>query len=86
RSTHDLTPLHSKSLSLHVIFMLLKLLDEEKRFEHGDILRNITKVIEENRLKPLLDKKTFSFEEVGEAHEYLESGKAVGKVVLVNKW
>lgn len=86
RSTHDLTPLHSKSLSLHVIFMLLKLLDEEKRFEHGDILRNITKVIEENRLKPLLDKKTFSFEEVGEAHDYLESGNAVGKVVLVNKW
>ncbi|WP_400242929.1 zinc-dependent alcohol dehydrogenase family protein [Niallia sp. JL1B1071] len=86
RSTHDLTSLHSKGLSLHVTFMLLKLLDEMKRSEQGDILRNISKVIEENRLKPLLDKKTFSFEEVGEAHDYLESGKVVGKVILVNKW
>ncbi|EOR24264.1 MAG: zinc-dependent alcohol dehydrogenase family protein [Bacillus sp. (in: Bacteria)] len=86
RSTHDLTPLHSKGLSFHVTFMLLKLLDETTRFEHGDILRSITAVIEANRLKPLLNKKTFSFEDVGEAHDYLESGKAVGKVVLVNKW
>ncbi|WP_312098744.1 zinc-dependent alcohol dehydrogenase family protein [Niallia sp.] len=86
RSTHDLTPLHSKGLSLHVTFMLLKLLDEAKRFEHGNILRHITAVVEENCLKPVLDKKTFSFEEVGEAHDYLESGKAVGKIILVNKW
>ena len=85
RSTHDLSPLHSKGLSLHVTFMLLKLLDETKRFEHGDILRKITAMVEEKRLKPLLDKKTFSFEEVGKAHDYLESGKAVGKVILVNK-
>lgn len=86
RSTHDLTPLHSKGLSLHVTFMLLKMLNEDSRIEHGDILRNITKIVEENKLKPLLDKKTFSFEEISKAHEYLESGKAVGKVVLVNKW
>jgi NADPH:quinone reductase len=86
RSTHDLTPLHSKGLSFHVTFMLLKLLDEAKRFEHGEILGNISKVIEENSLRPLLDKKTFSFEEVGKAHDYLESGKAVGKVILINKW
>lgn len=86
RSTHDLTPLHSKGLSLHVTFMLLKLLDEAKRFEHGEILGNITKVVEGNGLKPLIDQKTFSFEEVGEAHDYLESGKAVGKVIIVNKW
>lgn len=86
RSSHDLTPLHSKGLSLHVTFMLLKLLDEAKRLEHGAILGNISKVIEGNGLKPLLDQKTFSFEEVGKAHDYLESGKAVGKVILVNKW
>ncbi|MEZ2718349.1 zinc-dependent alcohol dehydrogenase family protein [Bacillus circulans] len=86
RSTHDLTPLHSKGLSLHVTFMLLKMLNEDSRIEHGNILRNITKIVEENKLKPFLDKKTFSFEEISKAHEYLESGNAVGKVVLVNKW
>lgn len=86
RSTHDLTPLHSKGLSLHVTFMLLKMLNEDSRIEHGNILRNITKIVEENKLKPFLDKKIFSFEEISKAHEYLESGNAVGKVVLVNKW
>ncbi|HEO8422454.1 zinc-dependent alcohol dehydrogenase family protein [Niallia sp. FSL W8-0635] len=86
RSTHDLTPVHSKGLSLHVTFMLLKLLDEAKRFEHGEILEKISGIIEGNGLSPLLDQKTFTFEEVGKAHDYLESGKAVGKVILVNKW
>lgn len=86
RSTHDLTPLHSKGLSLHVTFMLLKMLNEDSRIEYGNILRNITKIVEENKLKPFLDKKTFSFEEISKAHEYLESGNAVGKVVVVNKW
>lgn len=86
RSTHDLTPVHSKGLSLHVTFMLLKLLDEAKRFEHGEILAKISGIIEGKGLSPLLDQKTFTFEEVGKAHDYLESGKAVGKVILVNKW
>ena len=86
RSTHDLSPLHSKGLSLHVTFMLLKILNESKREEHGSVLRKITSIVEENKLKPLIDKEIFTVEDVAAAHDYLESGKAVGKVILVNKW
>lgn len=86
RSTHDLSPLHSKGLSLHVVFMLLKILNEEQRKDHGRILAEIAKVIEEGKLHPLVDEKVFTFEEAPLAHQYLESGKAIGKIVLKNEW
>lgn len=86
RSTHDLSPLHSKGLSLHVTFMLLKILNKESRKEYGEILEKITNIIEDGKLRPLLDPNIFTFDEVSKAHEHLESGKAIGKIVLVNKW
>lgn len=86
RSTHDLSPLHSKGLSLHVTFMLLKILNKESRKEYGEILEKITNIIEDGKLRPLLDPNIFTFDEVSNAHEHLESGKAIGKIVLVNKW
>mgnify|MGYP001328284223 FL=1 len=86
RSTHDLTPLHSKGLTLHVIFMLLKMLEKELRKEYGQILEKVTNIVEEGKLRPLLDPNIFTFDEISKAHEHLESGKAIGKVVLVNQW
>ncbi|KAB7666438.1 zinc-dependent alcohol dehydrogenase family protein [Bacillus sp. B1-b2] len=86
RSTHDLSPLHAKGLSLHVTFMLLKILNESKRDNHGAILKELSVIAEDNKLKPLIDKRVFTIEEVAKAHDYLASGSAVGKVVLVNKW
>ncbi|PKG21808.1 zinc-dependent alcohol dehydrogenase family protein [Niallia nealsonii] len=86
RSTHDLSPLHSKGLSLHVVFMLLKILNEEQRKDHGRILADIAKVVEEGKICPLVDEKVFTFEEAPLAHQYLESGKAIGKIVLKNEW
>jgi NADPH:quinone reductase len=86
RSTHDLSPLHAKALSLHITFMLLKVINKEKRQEHGKILREVTNLVEQGKLHPLLDEKTFSFDQVSEAHTYLESNKAIGKVVLTNEW
>lgn len=86
RSTHDLSPLHSKGLSLHVTFLLPKMMNKETRKEYGDILEKVAAIIEEGKLRPLIDSNIFSFDEVAKAHEYLESGKHVGKIVLVNKW
>ncbi|PGU09370.1 quinone oxidoreductase [Bacillus cereus] len=86
RSTHDLSPLHAKGLSLHVTFMALKLLHTDKRNDCGEILTKITQIVEEGKLRPLLDSKTFTFDEVAQAHEYLESNKAIGKIVLKNVW
>ncbi|WP_338469315.1 zinc-dependent alcohol dehydrogenase family protein [Niallia sp. XMNu-256] len=86
RSTHDLSPMHSKGLSFHVVFLLLDVLNESHRSELGKILKTITDIIENEELKPLIDSNTFTFDEVIDAHQHLESGEAVGKVVLVNQW
>jgi len=81
-STHDLSILHSKSASLHVVFMLLPLLCNIQRQRHGDILKRIAELVDKGALKPLVDLQQFSFENVGKAHALLESGKALGKVVI----
>jgi NADPH2:quinone reductase len=81
-STHDLAPLHAKAGSLHVVFMLIPLIYNLHRERHGEILKRIATIVDEGSLKPLLDPHTFSFEEVGNAHALLESGKAIGKVVV----
>ena len=78
----DLTTAHFKGLSLHVVFMLIPMLHNFKREEHGKILRKLTEVVELGHLKPVLDEQSFTLEEVGKAHARLESGKAMGKVVI----
>ena len=80
----DLTLAHFKGLSLHVVFMLIPMLHNYKREEHGIILRNIAQIVEAGALKPILDEEEFSLEEAGKAHARLESGKAIGKVVVEN--
>ena len=80
----DLTLVHQKGLSLQVVFMLMPMLHDFKREEHGEILKNITQIIEAGHLKPVLDEQNFTFEEAGEAYARLESGQGMGKVVLEN--
>lgn len=80
----DLSPVHFKGLSLHVVFMLLPMLHNFKREQHGEILQTIAKIAEVGHLKPLLDEQEFSLENVGEAYARLESKKAIGKVVVTN--
>lgn len=86
RSTHDLSPLHGKGLTLHVVFMPLPLLKGYGRSAHGEILRRAAKLAEEGKLRPLVDESSFGFEEVGKAHARLEAGQAVGKIAVVNRW
>lgn len=82
RSTHDLSPMHAKGLSLHVVFMLLPLLKNEGRQAHGDILTELARVVDAGKVKPMIDSCSFTLETVNEAHAHLESGKSRGKVVL----
>lgn len=78
----DLTLAHFKGLSIHVVFMLLPMLHNIKREEHGQILKSIAEIAEAGNLKPILDKQSFKFEEAGAAHARLESGATMGKVVI----
>jgi NADPH:quinone reductase len=78
----DLAPMHAKGLSLHVVFMLIQMLHGIGRAHHGDILREVGKLVALGKLRPLLDPTRFAIEQVGGAHRHLESGTAVGKVVI----
>lgn len=78
----DLSTAHFKGLSLHVVFMLIPMLHNSGRKEHGRILEAIAKIAESGDLRPIVDKETFTLEQASQAHAHLESGKAMGKVVI----
>ena len=48
----------------------------------GEILREITKLVDQGKLKPLLDSEQFKFSSVARAHDYAENQGPTGKVVL----
>ncbi|QLC73961.1 zinc-dependent alcohol dehydrogenase family protein [Pseudomonas sp. LPB0260] len=78
----DLTPAHFKGLSVHVVFMLIPMLHNHKREEHGAILTKLAEIADAGALKPLLDDPRFALEDIGQAHARLGSGQAIGKVVV----
>jgi len=78
----DLSTAHFKGLSLHVVFMLIPMLHNHGRAEHGDILAKLAAIVDAGALKPLLDESEFTLQQVGAAYERLSSGQATGKVVV----
>lgn len=78
----DLSTAHFKGLSLHVVFMLIPMLHNQQREQHGKILSALTDIIEAGGLTPVLDSEQFSLSQVGAAHARLSSGQAMGKVVV----
>ncbi|MEM9174828.1 MAG: zinc-dependent alcohol dehydrogenase family protein [Myxococcota bacterium] len=81
----DLTTAHFKGLSLHVVFMLIPMIHDHERAAHGRILTELTRLVEAGALTPIVDERRFALGEVGEAHALLESGRALGKVVVENR-
>ena len=78
----DLSVAHFKGLSLHVVFMLIPMIHNYRREEHGQILNKLTEVVEAGSLHPVLDENRFSLPEIGKAHTRLTSGEGMGKVVV----
>lgn len=78
----DLSTAHFKGLSLHVVFMLIPMLHNIGRKQHGLILEELAKIIDAKHVVPVLDEQSFSLEQVAQAHARLESGEAIGKVVV----
>lgn len=82
---HDLSPLYLQGGSLHSVLMLLPMLTGRNRAHHGSILRKIAEIVDSGRMRPLIDERQFPFSQVAEAHRYLESGKALGKISLTHR-
>ncbi|MDY6939246.1 MAG: zinc-dependent alcohol dehydrogenase family protein [Cyanobacteriota bacterium] len=68
------------SLELMLTPMLQNLLEEQER--QGNILQQCTRLIEDGKLKIHLG-KTFPLAEAAAAHQMLETGSMMGKIVLV---
>ena len=81
---HDLTPMHMKGLSLHLVFMLLPMLTGKGRAHHNFILKSIAKWIDEGLIAPLIHEEKFSFDQANEAHDLFATNKHIGKIVLEN--
>jgi NADPH:quinone reductase len=82
RTTLDLSEAHSKGLSFHVIFMMLPLIEDRGREGHGKILRDVARLVDGGKLRPLLDAEQFTLRTAADAHRRLQSGKATGKIVI----
>lgn len=82
RTTQDLSLMHSKGLTLHVVFMLIPLLYGLGREHHGDILTQIARMVDQSKLSAMLDNSRFKIADVAKAHARLEAGEHTGKIVL----
>jgi NADPH:quinone reductase len=83
-SQQNLSLMHAKGLTLHLVYMLLPMLSGINRAHHGKILTQLAQLVDQGQVRPLLDHQTFTFSEVAAAHAHLESGQAIGKIVLTN--
>lgn len=80
--THKLAPLSFRSATYSGVFTLYPMISGEGREHHGDILREIAKLVEAGRLTPLLDSRRFELGSALAAHQRVEAGLAQGKVVV----
>ncbi|QJB57139.1 zinc-dependent alcohol dehydrogenase family protein [Pseudodesulfovibrio sp. zrk46] len=82
RSSHDLSTMHAKGLSLHVVFVLLPLITREGRGIFHEILNQVARLVDKDRLAVLLDEQRFDYTDIAEVHRYWEGGNALGKIVI----
>jgi NADPH2:quinone reductase len=73
---------YGNGISVHFVSMLIPILHGVGRAHHGDILRRTATLVDEGHLRPLVDDRTFTFDEIGDAHAYAEAYKQIGKVVV----
>ncbi|WP_342620970.1 zinc-dependent alcohol dehydrogenase family protein [Rhodoferax sp. GW822-FHT02A01] len=80
--THSLAPLSFRSARYAGVFTLRPLLTGQGREAHGNILSEVTKLVEAGKVSPRLDDHPFWLHDADTAHEWVRSGQANGKVVI----
>lgn len=79
---HKLAPLSFRAATYSGVFALLPMLTGVGRLHHGEILREVTKLIEGGKLRPLMDARRFGLANALQAHEEVGGGRARGRVVV----
>jgi NADPH2:quinone reductase len=80
--SHALAPLSFKAATYSGVFTLLPLLTGEGRAHHGEIMREMTKLVEAGNVAPKLDRRCFTLADADEAHRLIEAREADGKLVI----
>ncbi|MCE9576569.1 MAG: zinc-dependent alcohol dehydrogenase family protein [Deltaproteobacteria bacterium] len=80
--THSLAPLSFRGATYSGIFTLLPLLTGKGRAHHGAILRMAARLVEDGRLRPVLDPRRLTWETVSDGFAAIEAGSATGKLVV----
>lgn len=80
--THALATGSLRSASLHGVFVLHPMISGEGRKHHGEILKEAAKLIEEGKLKPMIDSREFTLDTAMEAHKAVSDGSALGRIVV----
>ena len=80
--SHALAPLSFKAATYSGVFTLLPLLTGEGRAHHGEIMREMTKLVEAGKVMPKLDPRRFTLADTDAAHQLIENRQADGKLVV----
>lgn len=81
--THSIAPLSFRGATYSGVFTLLPLLTGKARKSHGRIMREASSLIAAAQLRVIQDPNFFDFSKVDDAHDYVMSGAAKGKVVII---
>jgi NADPH:quinone reductase-like Zn-dependent oxidoreductase len=79
---HLLAPLSFRNATYSGIFTLRPLLSGVGRAHYGEILRQAAKLAEAGKLKPIIDPRVFTLDNVNDAYEAIENRSAKGKLVV----
>lgn len=81
-ATHALAPLSFRAATYSGVFTLIPLLSGQGRARHGRLLAEAAALIDTGLIRPLLDPQRFTLAQAQQAHEWVISGSAQGKVVV----
>ncbi|MDG3443608.1 zinc-dependent alcohol dehydrogenase family protein [Nitrospirillum amazonense] len=80
--SHPLAPLSFKGATYSGVFTLAPLLTGLDRAHHGEILAQVTTLIEAGKLLPRLDPRTYTLDSAAGAHTAITDRSAKGKIVV----
>ncbi|MEM1139425.1 MAG: zinc-binding dehydrogenase [Pseudomonadota bacterium] len=73
-----------KWLNFKSVFAATPIVDGTEKARVGHILAEVASLVDDAKLRPLIDERRFGFSEVGAAHEVAEHNSPTGKVLLTH--
>ena len=79
---HHLASSSLRCATVSGVFVLMPMLTGNRRAHHGDILKIATRLVEEGKLRPIVDPRHFTLDQAIEAHDAVQDRSANIKVVI----